>query len=285
MPHVGTVQEHVLAKQIRFQYGRNIISGELVLEAKDSFHSHLISSSCCRQQLERAYNSIFYKNLTECLNLIERLDYTRKAKTGRDILFWISLFASREVTDARDKVYGVLGLAIGDDVGIVEPDYTDSFEEVFYALAIGYIQRKENLDIFSYLVGKRSSRLPSFVPDWLSQPDFTNYNSRVEFLHGFSASGDAIAKFDEVATGKLSLRGIRVDTILDHCYLDKDFFDKARLLCKVGESPKNLYQQTGEERDVALWLTLCGGMQVNFGPATTHLSYRRLRYLQDYSAF
>jgi hypothetical protein len=120
--------------------------------------------------------------------------------TFRSIIYWISLFASREGTDPRDKVYGLLGLAVGDEIGMVEPDYTSSLDEVFYAAALGSIKSNMNLDVLSYLVGKRSDQMPSFVPDWAQQPNFKEYRVRINFLGAFSAATDTIARVKEVAT-------------------------------------------------------------------------------------
>ena len=209
-----------------------------------------------------------------------------KGQTERSIIYWISFFASREATDPRDKVYGLLGLAMGNDIGLVEADYSCSQWEVVYAVTVRFIERNQNLDILSYLVGKRSTQLSSFVPDWMNQSEFMAYNMRVVSLPLFSASGDSVAKFKEVASGKLAGAGIIVDTILDHCSFEgteEEFLENCRLLFEVCQSPGSLYQHTGEQREVAWWLTMCGEIETTFG--NTGAVYRRVRDLQDISAY
>lgn len=194
----------------------------------------------------------------DCLDMLTSMDYIANSRTARNIIHWISFFACREATDPRDKVYGLLGLAMGNDVGLVEADYSCSLWEVVYAVTVRFIERNQNLDILSYLVGKRSTQLPSFVPDWMNQSQFKDYSMRLNSLPIFSASGNSVAKFKEVASGKLAGTGIIVDTILDRCFPEGtlgEFLEKCRLLFEVCQSPGSLYRHTGEQREVAWWLT------------------------------
>jgi hypothetical protein len=190
------------------------------------------------------------------------------------------------VTDPRNKVYSLLSLAVGDEIGMVEPDDTSSLEEVFYAAALGSIEGNKNSDILSYLVGERSDQLPSFVPDWAYQPDFKEYRLRLNFLNAFSAATDTIARVKEVATRKLAVRGILVDTILQNPFPDETWeekFEKYQLLFYKGNSPKNIYHPTGQPREIAWWITLCGGMNVD--PDRYEVRLWRMRYLNDLRNF
>jgi hypothetical protein len=169
---------------------------------------------------------------------------------------------------------------------MVEPDYTSSLEEVFYAAALGSIKRNKNLDVLSYLVGERSDQLPSFVPDWAHQPDFKEYRLRLNFLDAFSAATDTIARVKEVASRKLAVRGILVDTILENPFPDEtcdEKFEKYQLLFYKDNSPKNIYHPTGQPREIAWWITLCGGMNVD--PDRYEVRLWRMRYLKDLCNF
>jgi hypothetical protein len=225
-------------------------------------------------------------SLLEKIEILTGMYFMAKHRTARNIIHWISFFASREATDPRDKVYGLLGLAMGNDAGLVEADYSCSLWGVVYAVTVRFIERNQNLDILSYLVGKRSTQLPSFVPDWMNQSNFKMYSIRVDSLPLFSASGNSVAKFKEVARGKLAGAGIIVDTILDHCFPEgtwEEFFENCRLLFEVYQSPGSLYRHTGEQREVAWWLTLCREVEKFF--ENTGAMYRRVRDLQGISAF
>jgi hypothetical protein len=175
---------------------------------------------------------------------------------------------------------------MGNDIGLVEADYSCSFWEVAYAVTVRFIERNQNLDILSYLVGKRSTQLPSFVPDWMNQHKLDDYGIRVESLSLFSASGDSVAKFQEVASGKLAGTGIIADTILDYCFAEgtlEEYFKNCRLFFEVCQPPGSLYRHTGEQREVAWWLTMCGEVETSYDNIGT--VYRRVRDLQDISAF
>jgi hypothetical protein len=175
---------------------------------------------------------------------------------------------------------------MGNDIGLVEANYSCSFWEVAYAVTVRFIERNQNLDVLSYLVGKRSTQLPSFVPDWINQSELTDYSMRVDSLPFFSASGNSVANFKEVASGKLAGTGIIADTILDHSFFEdtwEEFLENCRLLFEVCQSPGSLYRHTGEQREVAWWLTMCGEMEMFL--EGTRIIYRRVRDLQDISAF
>lgn len=142
------------------------------------------------------------------------------------------------------------------------------------------------MDVLSYLVGERSHQLPSFVPDWAHQPDFKEYRLRVNFLDAFSAATDTIATVKEVATRKLAVRGILVDTILENPFPDETWeekFKKCQLLFYKGNSPKVIYRHTGEPREIAWWITVCGGM--NLHPDRDEVTFSRMMCLKDLDKF
>ncbi len=94
------------------------------------------------------------------------------------------LMASREydATDAKDKVYSVLGLARVPMTTIAQTpspesttlpftvDYSKSVSEVYQDVVKYFINRDRNLDILSILLTHRNAasdaELPSWVPDW-----------------------------------------------------------------------------------------------------------------------
>ena len=90
---------------------------------------------------------------------------------GTDIISLAEKHNTRKCKDARDKIFGLLGLATdlsGDDWE-VEPRYDIPVEEVYKRVALWCIIKRKNLDILSsrrdYKI-KSNLRLPSWVPDW-----------------------------------------------------------------------------------------------------------------------
>ncbi|KAH7317125.1 heterokaryon incompatibility protein-domain-containing protein [Stachybotrys elegans] len=87
------------------------------------------------------------------------------------------------VTDARDRVYSLLGhpMAVLDGQLVIEPDYTTTRGVVYTKLAASFIQKTKNLDIISFVDHEDDpsaeardwdpqdeGRMPSWVPDWHS---------------------------------------------------------------------------------------------------------------------
>lgn len=87
------------------------------------------------------------------------------------------------VTDARDRVYGLLGhpMAVIDGDLVIRPDYTHTRGVVYTKLAANFIRKTRTLYVVSLVdheedpfVGPRDwdpqdeSRMPSWVPDWHS---------------------------------------------------------------------------------------------------------------------
>ncbi|KEY70667.1 hypothetical protein S7711_02267 [Stachybotrys chartarum IBT 7711] len=87
------------------------------------------------------------------------------------------------VTDARDRVYSLLGhpLAVLDGQLVIKPDYTTTRGIVYTKLAANFVRKTKNLDVVNLVdheddpsVEVRDwdpqdeSRMPSWVPDWHS---------------------------------------------------------------------------------------------------------------------
>lgn len=74
-----------------------------------------------------------------------------------------------EATDPRDKVYGLLGLALQySNTSFVGVDYGKNIEDVYAEVAHVIISTSDNLDFLSIPSGHshKTKNLPSWVPDW-----------------------------------------------------------------------------------------------------------------------
>ncbi len=77
-------------------------------------------------------------------------------------------------TDARDKVYGILGLAVDGESVVREPDYNLAIEEVYKKLVVSSIEVRGNMDILSLSnpydspAPYASSPSPAWIPSLLS---------------------------------------------------------------------------------------------------------------------
>ncbi|KAH7327547.1 heterokaryon incompatibility protein-domain-containing protein, partial [Rhexocercosporidium sp. MPI-PUGE-AT-0058] len=156
------LQEIVLARTPIVYYGSHIMPFNELLRAGQAFELHY--TICCSKWGEKAYrnNHTYWTELyhgfsnTASNPPLPALSLSRVMSSG---------IAKRQATDARDLVYGVLGLVQGEIH--IEADYTLSVAEVFALATVHIIQEDKNLSVLALNDLGRCSKhkLPSWVPD------------------------------------------------------------------------------------------------------------------------
>lgn len=79
-------------------------------------------------------------------------------------------------SDLRDRIYGLLALIDDDGADPLPVDYKLSTAEVYTSAArhcLGNMTRRKNILVFCELSSNRMANLPSWVPDWSTDPKFT----------------------------------------------------------------------------------------------------------------
>ncbi|KAN0102765.1 HET domain containing protein [Hyaloscypha variabilis] len=72
-----------------------------------------------------------------------------------------------EASDARDKIYALLGMSVEKHEQDLAPDYSLTIRETFINLVKFLVGRDRRLDVLCHVQGTRSKHdLPSWVPDW-----------------------------------------------------------------------------------------------------------------------
>lgn len=113
-------------------------------------------------------------------NGMGRLVILRRILAGRDDLtpreqklltlpVLLNTFRKHKATDARDKIFALLGFTSTDlDAVNLRPDYHSSVEDVYKAAARALMKSSQDLYILSIPRGNTdlSRKLPSWVPDW-----------------------------------------------------------------------------------------------------------------------
>jgi hypothetical protein len=102
---------------------------------------------------------------------IEQARCSVAAGKTHNLLALLSLYRSFGVTDQKDKIYALLGLAsdIGPEALAIDPNYSLKDTEVYKAVAIEILRKELHLDLLSVPKAAQPSRvgkLPSWVPDW-----------------------------------------------------------------------------------------------------------------------
>lgn len=145
----------------------------------------------------------------------------------RDLISLLRNFRLRDATDARDKIYALLGIT-SDDINKlgITVRYDRSIEDTYMETAIATINSTNDLSLFELLKPKRTQhavpKIPSWVPDWsdttlvmipLAGGPHTPVQQNTT-IEPYSATGTSIASTDSTAmNGCLRVQGYICDII------------------------------------------------------------------------
>jgi hypothetical protein len=184
---IWVVQEMTVPRNVTVRYGHLQAPWEMFVMASSSplfkamSSNHMSLGSDCVKVLQH-----FARYVQDC----ERLRKQWLACSGAPLLDLLQAFSHRQATDARDKVFGLLGLVEKDQRRIVQPDYSRNVVEAYADTAIGIIRHTGRLSIWGGdMTRKNRIDLPSWVPDWSAvYEDSDRRRAQVELL--YKAHGD-----------------------------------------------------------------------------------------------
>jgi hypothetical protein len=220
---VWTLQEAVLAQRLDFVCGDRAYDLPTMTAFADNFCHHYQNEVCCKYDTRGLMNTL-------PMNIWARIKYLRTVQRlrasvmeGRNPKFLDVIVSERHrrATDARDHVFGMLGL-VPEFHDMV--DYSASVSEVFQRAVVQEIRLHGSLDIFSQVIVQDGPSnqpelvedIPSWVPNW-TRDYYPYYLSDVQYrqnlLHLYNASRGESAQIISHESGRLSLTGIICDTI------------------------------------------------------------------------
>ncbi|KAI3326772.1 heterokaryon incompatibility protein-domain-containing protein [Xylariaceae sp. AK1471] len=135
---VWVIQEIAVARKISLVYGDHYLDWRLCTRMRG------------RPEWLRHYGQEDSAKLHQPAKLLDLLDKT----------------SSSSATDARDQVFGILGLLSSSVLRGLVPDYSLSIEEVYTGIASYLILKNRNVEILAYPKSSNIQSLPSWVPDW-----------------------------------------------------------------------------------------------------------------------
>ncbi|KAI0547030.1 HET-domain-containing protein [Xylaria curta] len=225
---IWTVQEAVLAKQMTYYRGKVRLSNHDLTNMAASYKEHVYTTRCCNALTvpdKFGFDVAGYiKAVTDdILHMRQFRLGIRQANFDKVAL----LFRSREATDPRDHVYGLLGISCGIKESSI--NYNFSKAKVYELTTRDSLSHDNHLNILSHTFhqstdtpGKKWSvcwpkDTPTWVPDWTikhQKDDIDSMRYRLSFLEYYNACGPWTYKStDDDPAGKLYLAGVRCDTI------------------------------------------------------------------------
>jgi Heterokaryon incompatibility protein (HET) len=172
------VQKCTMAQKLEFVRGTGSINGTTLLEALGHMTRH--GRSCCSKLIHAKNDHPLRPFFSSDGNIKGRdfKDYREFFSTANiDLLDALGTYRLQRTHDDRDKIYGLLGLAMGPYEGFVEPDYTLPVEQVYERAALQFIRRTAKLGLLSHIVKDTDVSLPSWVPDWRTQMNHDRFNA------------------------------------------------------------------------------------------------------------
>jgi hypothetical protein len=115
---VWTVQESILGRSLLFYCGHRQISANALFAVSRSYLKHY--KSCCYTH-DTVLRKFEFLRPMDTLRGLEAGRLHRNLHKFQDL---IAAYRYRRCADPRDKIYGLLGLASGQEVNLIAPDYS-----------------------------------------------------------------------------------------------------------------------------------------------------------------
>ena len=212
-----TVQELVLSKHAYVRFGDFTFPWSHLHESVKMLNR--LDFKVARDEVIRGFNH---------LEILERLIEMRKrGSDDTKLLSLLEMTTDFSVTDPRDKVFAILGLAgsrSGPNTPQFTADYRMSTEALYHRYSI-YSVRTNTADQLLHFAGLQRSLspprpMPSWVPDWSAQSTFhcpspTEYLRPKEYnaTHGSELCVRLIKSAPDVRSDILVIKGRMVDKI------------------------------------------------------------------------
>lgn len=186
---------------------------ETASEYERAFTSAMVDDAAKKMLTYRRRMSMSYKGGTPC-QLLSLLRLTLMGRTGR-------IGSNFDATDARDRIFGLLGLSSDREDLRITPNYRSPCSTVYITATIALLTQGHLSTLELSQSPKRIPNLPSWVPDWscpLTDPLQIYEDSwYIAAKPCFKAAGDTKPSMNflhsDVTGAILCISGTRVDTI------------------------------------------------------------------------
>lgn len=161
-----TIQEYFLAQDVIFQCGKPKHPETLFRDVLDNIHHH--TEHCCDENVPLTYFDGAEKIPLQGLYAHRALWESNSSPSSFNFIKLLILSRARKTYDLRDKVYGILSLAVQSFRKTFAANYALSVSEVYRKMIINSIAIHQSLDVLSCIIGNAVNEfeLSSFVPNW-----------------------------------------------------------------------------------------------------------------------
>lgn len=213
---VWTLQEYVLARRVRFQFGTQAIEGDLLATAVDvlvkanpNFTEWKGSDVLWTDRLEFVANLLWNRRLYR--DIEEQSDSSRPLYSLARCI--CSLARYRLCLDGRDRVYGMLAIARNNTI---LPDYNIAIDSLLFDVARQSFRSGELTLLHEYNMDDCGNNALFFISTLKSLN--TKYSPiwRDTYPASYKASDEGIAPILIDDGGEVNLQGFVIDTIFRH---------------------------------------------------------------------
>ncbi|KAF4960743.1 hypothetical protein FSARC_10372 [Fusarium sarcochroum] len=304
-----TVQEFLLAQEVRFQCGQRLINAKVVQHSCKTWIAH--EKGCCWAAGRARKGNIhgFIDNPSEAnggltlfaaiVRMKHLIDISGIGKFNTtDFLTAISLFRTRHCSNPHDRIFGLMGLRLpGSDIKNALPvDYSMPVNFLYRDLAMTLIEKSQTLDVLSHVLHgpglrNRTEDLPSWTPDWgatMGDDYHLQFVERTDKMLNLDKAGDMTPEWRLDSSGCVITRGLQIAKIEatapgyptgapGSTLKGKPLIDKWRQLAGLPIGPEvSAYEDTVQDkREQAFQKTICGGIVRNFGSHSFPEAYQR----------
>jgi hypothetical protein len=156
---VWVIQEVSVAQEVLVLCGDKSVPWDLLLKYYDLSYKIKLGLGTAARSPSEANPSIAF-NITyvrKCVQLGRRLGF----------LELLQLFRTRESTDPRDKIFGILSLVADDRERAFEVDYSMTVNKLYQKLVYHVVTTSNSLNVLAWAWSEtRRHGLPSWAPDW-----------------------------------------------------------------------------------------------------------------------
>lgn len=211
------IQEYAVASHVNMMYGTLHLHGEVLPGMLPQIFDRGLTPGIIPGA--ESYNQQHTANLN-CAAMSAMLSARQdiQADRPRGLLHHLRYLSSFcEVTDERDKVYALLGLATNAERSALHVSYSESTVQVYHRTAKVLIEQGNGIEVlyeaacYTHLTG-----LPSWAPNWAGErvSESLGWTTSAEGVKTFRATGSARRTLNISADGRLlHVRGIYLDSI------------------------------------------------------------------------